>query len=69
VFKFTLLFVWLLLINTNASAQHQEVSEKPATWKAKNKNTGNDTSSLLHAFKKGHLSGHFRYFFLSLTRL
>lgn len=45
-------------------AQHQEVNEKPAIWKGGQSET-RDTSSLLYAFKKGQLNGHFRYFYMT----
>jgi hypothetical protein len=45
-----------------AYGQHQDLGEKPGIWKG-NKTTTSDTSSLLHAFKSGHVEGHFRYFF------
>jgi hypothetical protein len=45
-------------------AQHQEVAEKPGIWRGKQA-VSEDSSSLLHAFKSGHLEGHFRYFFSS----
>lgn len=60
-----LLTLYFFINISTVFAQHQEVSEKPATWKDKNKIINNDTSSLLQAFKKGHLSGHFRYFFMA----
>ncbi len=62
MFKIALLFGLLLLVFTKSFAQHQEVSDKPATWKGNNQTKPNDTTSLLQAFKKGHFSGHFRYF-------
>lgn len=46
------------------SAQHQEISEKPEMYKDK-RNYNTDTSSLLHAFKKGQVNGHFRYFLMT----
>lgn len=45
-------------------AQHQEISEKPEMWKGKQHNA-DDTTSILHAFKSGHIHGHFRYFFMA----
>jgi hypothetical protein len=54
----------LLLMVNIANAQHQEISEKPEMYKGKQVQT-EDTTSLLSAFKRGHLNGHFRYFFMS----
>lgn len=45
-------------------AQHQEISEKPEMYKGK-KVQATDTSSVLSAFKRGQVNGHFRYFFMS----
>ncbi len=54
----------MLLMGTFAYAQHQEVSEQPAMYKGKQAETG-DTTSLLSAFKRGQVNGHFRYFFMA----
>lgn len=54
----------LLLMMNSASAQHQEVSEKPEMYKGKQQQSV-DTTSLLSAFKRGHVNGHFRYYFMS----
>ena len=57
--------VFLLLLLANHSfAQHQELSEKPQTYKGKSAQTS-DTTSILAAFKRGHVNGHFRYYFMS----
>ncbi len=53
----------MLLAGNIVSAQHQEVSEKPDMYKGKQVQTV-DTTSLLSAFKRGHVNGHFRYFFM-----
>lgn len=53
-----------LLLSSHLSAQHQEVNEQPTLYKGKNNQT-EDTTSLLHAFKHGQYSGHFRYFFMA----
>lgn len=45
-------------------AQHQEVPEASALWKGGSKNT-EDSTTLLYAFKKGQMHGHFRYFFMA----
>lgn len=54
----------LLLMMNSARAQHQEVSEKPEMYKGKQQQSV-DTTSLLSAFKRGHVNGHFRYYFMS----
>jgi hypothetical protein len=53
-----------LLFALNTNAQHQEISDKPTVWKEKS-NEKIDSTSILHAFKNGNFSGHFRYFFMS----
>ncbi|MBK7124176.1 MAG: outer membrane porin, OprD family [Chitinophagaceae bacterium] len=55
---------WMLLAGNIVSAQHQEVSENPDMYKGKQVQTV-DTTSLLSAFKRGHVNGHFRYFFMA----
>lgn len=45
-------------------AQHQEISEKPEMYLGKKQET-TDSVSLLSAFKRGTVNGHFRYFFMS----
>ncbi len=54
-------FVWVSSIN----AQHQEISEKPTTWKEQGHGRDADSNSVLYAFKHGHFSGHFRYYFMT----
>lgn len=54
----------MLLAGNIVSAQHQEVSEKPDMYKGKQVQTV-DTTSLLSAFKRGHINGHFRYFLMA----
>lgn len=56
--------IGLLIIHLNLFAQHQEIGEKGQTYKGK-KEFPSDTSSLLAAFKRGHINGHFRYFFMA----
>lgn len=46
------------------AAQHQEINEKPVLWKEKDKEAV-DSTSLLSAFRKGQVSGHFRYYFMA----
>ncbi len=64
IMKQLLLAIAILLIGKNMFAQHQELSEKPEMYKGK-KTTPIDTTSLLSAFKRGTINGHFRYFFMS----
>lgn len=52
--------VWML--SYAAHAQHQEIGEKPASWKG-NESESVDSASVLHAFKTGNFEGHLRYFF------
>jgi hypothetical protein len=59
-----LILTFLLLISIQASAQHQEISDKPRVWKEKS-NEKIDSTSILNAFKNGNFSGHFRYFFMA----
>ncbi|MBK7433167.1 MAG: outer membrane porin, OprD family [Chitinophagaceae bacterium] len=54
----------VLLAGYAVRAQHQEISEKPNMYKGKAEQSI-DTTSLLAAFKKGHVNGHFRYFFMA----
>ncbi|MFN8863697.1 MAG: OprD family outer membrane porin [Flavobacteriales bacterium] len=54
------LAAWALI----ASAQHQDVAEKPTMWRGRFHFTS-DTTSLLHALKSGQMHGHFRYYFMS----
>lgn len=53
----------LFCISHGLWGQHQEVNEKPGLWKEKE--TEVDSSSLLSAFRRGQVSGHFRYYFMS----
>ena len=53
-----------IIISFSAIAQHQEVPENAALWKEKQQLT-EDTTSLFHAFKKGQVHGHFRYYFMA----
>ncbi|MBL7817852.1 MAG: OprD family outer membrane porin [Saprospiraceae bacterium] len=62
--KSILIMGLMLGFNTFMRAQHQEVHEKPDIWKGKQNQT-EDTTSLLNAFKKGHIHGHFRYYFMA----
>jgi hypothetical protein len=58
-----IILTFFLILSIHSSAQHQEISEKPAVWKEKN-NEKIDSTSILNAFKNGNFSGHFRYFFM-----
>lgn len=62
--KKIILAVLLLPANNFLFAQHQELTEKPAIYKGK-KTENDDTTSLLSAFKRGTINGHFRYFFMN----
>ncbi len=60
----TILLLTMFFFRNVLIAQHQELSEKPEMYKNKQVQTI-DTTSLLYAFKKGRINGHFRYFFMS----
>lgn len=59
-------YILLAVIQTAlpAMAQHQEMPGRPELWKDREIET-EDTTSILHAFKKGQVHGHFRYFFMA----
>jgi len=59
------LFTLLVLLGLSLSlvAQHQELNEKPGLWKQKEKET--DSNSLRSVFRRGTISGHFRYYFMA----
>lgn len=59
-------FFLLLLFSTpvTSHAQHQELHDKPALWKGKERSLP-DTTSLLQVFKNGQVHGHLRYFFMT----
>jgi hypothetical protein len=57
-----LCLIFLSLDDVNA--QHQDINERPEMYKGKQTNSI-DTNSLLGAFKRGHVEGHFRYFFMN----
>lgn len=61
--KKILLFLVLLAQAFIIDAQHQEINEKPGLWKEKESET--DSTSILSAFRRGTMSGHFRYYFMS----
>jgi outer membrane porin, OprD family len=54
----------LLAVMPVAYSQHQEINEKPSTWSDKQV-PAEDSTSLIYAFKKGTIHGHFRYFFMA----
>lgn len=54
----------LLLLSGESFSQHQEITTKPEMWKGAKENWV-DTNSILHAFKRGTVNGHFRYFFMA----
>lgn len=58
------LTLFLMLLGSSVSAQHQDLGEKPGIWKEKEKQD-TDSTSLLHAFKQGTMNGHLRYFFMA----
>jgi len=62
--KRILLAAIVLLTGNSVSAQHQEISEKPETYKGRQVQA-EDSVSLLSAFKRGHFNGHFRYYFMN----
>jgi hypothetical protein len=53
-----------VLMGITASAQHQDVFERPKMWKGRDKDTL-DSGTLLKAFKNGQMDGHFRYYFMA----
>lgn len=61
-FRLTLVIVVFSLIPFVGLTQHQEVGEKPASWKG-NESEFVDSNSVLYAFKNGRMDGHLRYFF------
>lgn len=52
----------IAVVYTNA--QHQEINDRPGTWKEKEQ-VATDTSSLFAAFRQGTMHGHFRYHFMA----
>lgn len=61
---FAVCFVLFIISLKQVHAQHQEITEKPETYKGKQQ-SNTDTGSILHAFKAGRFNGHFRYFFMA----
>ncbi|MBK6364700.1 MAG: hypothetical protein IPF52_14875 [Saprospiraceae bacterium] len=51
-----------LIFGTGLFGQHQDLKEKPKIWQSEEKSV-TDSMTLLSAFKKGKVNGHFRYFF------
>ena len=62
--KKNFIVICLLFTSNLIFAQHQEIGDKPSTWKGKPKHAA-DTTNLLYAFKNGHTQGHFRYFLMA----
>jgi len=60
--RISIISVLFIFAFFEASAQHQNLYEKPAIWRGKTAET-EDTTSLLHSFKFGTAHGHFRHFF------
>jgi hypothetical protein len=58
--RFAALFL-MLALGGALTAQHQELQERPHIWRG-HQYIKEDSGSLLHAFKKGSMEGHFRYF-------
>lgn len=56
--------IGLLASAISVQAQHQELQDKPELWKARQEEA-KDTNSLVQAFRKGEVHGHFRYFFMA----
>ncbi len=56
-------FLLSFLIPLFMLAQHQEINERPALWKEKEADP--DSTTLQSAFKKGQMTGHFRYYFMA----
>lgn len=59
--KRSLMVIGAVMIVLVTKAQHQDVNDKSALWQGK-QNKSADTTSLLYAFKRGEVHGHFRYF-------
>lgn len=62
--KFILLAGLVLVSTVSVIAQHQEINEKPSVW-AEKAPADTGTSSLISAFIRGTVHGHFRYFFMA----
>jgi hypothetical protein len=58
------LLCFIFLSFGDVNAQHQDINERPEMYKGKQTNAL-DTNSILGAFKRGHVQGHFRYFFMN----
>ncbi|MBC6490241.1 OprD family outer membrane porin [Flavihumibacter stibioxidans] len=54
IFKFLFTFIIITSTRLQAQEEHPQPDKKES-----------DTTSILHAFKKGHIHGHFRYFFMA----
>ncbi|MBK8699470.1 MAG: outer membrane porin, OprD family [Saprospiraceae bacterium] len=60
-----LIFLFFIANAVILHAQHQDVGEKPQTWKSANAKSAGDSTHLISAFKNGSISGHFRSFFMA----
>ncbi|MBK7638267.1 MAG: hypothetical protein IPJ13_31320 [Saprospiraceae bacterium] len=63
---FSLVFILSIVLVNKAKGQHQDLQEKPKIWQSDEKIIP-DSLTILGAFKKGTVHGHFRYFFQQLT--
>jgi hypothetical protein len=61
---YLVLLCFIFLSFGDVNAQHQDINERPEMYKGKQTNAL-DTNSILGAFKRGHVQGHFRYFFMN----
>ena len=59
---FSLVFILSIVLVNKAMGQHQDLQEKPKIWQSDEKIIP-DSLTILGAFKKGTVHGHFRYFF------
>lgn len=60
--KIIFVLINVLIFGFSLYGQHQDLKEKPKIWQTEEKNV-TDTMTLLNAFRKGKVNGHFRYFF------
>ncbi|MBK8054143.1 MAG: outer membrane porin, OprD family [Saprospiraceae bacterium] len=59
----SLVFILSIILPYAARGQHQELQEKPKIWQSETNKTISDSMTILGAFTKGTVHGHFRYFF------
>jgi hypothetical protein len=60
--KIIFVLIHVLFFGFSLYGQHQDLKEKPKIWQSEEKNV-TDTMTLLNAFRKGKVNGHFRYYF------